>query len=457
MALPPPISRLQDLRDRAAGALTASQAIVWNGTAWTTALVPIAGVNGLQTALDAKAATAHNHDASAITTGTIDPARIPVLPSSVQIVSSGAIADLTAPQQAEIGDGSIVTTTDGRRWVYTGSGSKVLEASYIELADITPDWGVIANKPATFAPSAHTHTASQISDSSAAGRTFLTAADVAAQRTALGLATVATSGSASDLGSGTLPAARLPIAAAGTLGGIRIGSGLSIDGSGIVSAAGLSAGTVSGSGLRWNGSAWVEATNSLNDGTTTTMTQQSITSRALVVKGHVSATTADAPSFAVQNSAGSEMFSVRYDGGDAAIYLVGEMFAKKVGANWSFGTTRIPFFGAGIQFGDTATIKNGGGGGSPYFAVNCRTSGNLGPVVLGADASDATSANTDIIDVAKAMRFRAGVQLIQGLPNAAPTDADIRNNCMAVWLDNGTNTLTFRIRKNDGTYITKTL
>ncbi len=456
MALPPPISRLQDLRDRAAGALTANQVIVWNGTAWTTALVPIAGVNGLQTALDAKAATVHNHDASAITTGTIDPARIPVLPSSAQIVSIGAIADLTAPQQADIGDGSIVTTTDGRRWVYTGSGSKTLEASYIELADITPEWAAVANKPATFAPSAHTHPASEVSDSTAAGRALLTAASVAAQRTALGLATVATSGSAADLSVGTLPAARLPIAAAGTLGGIRIGSGLSIDGSGIVSAAGLSAGTVSGSGLRWNGSAWVEATNSLNDGTTTTMTQQSITSRALVVKGHVSATTADAPPLAVQNSAGSEMFSIRYDGGDAAIYLAGQPCIKKVGSTWQVLTLAMQFLN-GVQFGDTATIKNGGAGGSPYFAVNCRTSGNLGPVVLGADASDATSANTDIIDVAKAMRFRAGVQLIQGLPNAAPTDAHLRNSCMAAWVNEGTDTLTFRIRKSDGTYITKTL
>jgi hypothetical protein len=86
-------------------------------------------------------------DAAKIGSGVLDIARIPVLHSSVQIVSSGTIANLTAPQQAEIGDGSIVTTTDGRRWVYSGSGSKTAEASYVELADITPDWTVIANKP----------------------------------------------------------------------------------------------------------------------------------------------------------------------------------------------------------------------------------------------------------------------------------------------------------------------
>lgn len=86
-------------------------------------------------------------DASKIATGTIDIARLPVLPSSVQVVSTGGIAALDAGQQAEIGDGSIVTTTDGRRWVYSGTGSKTAEASYIELADITPTWSVIADKP----------------------------------------------------------------------------------------------------------------------------------------------------------------------------------------------------------------------------------------------------------------------------------------------------------------------
>jgi hypothetical protein len=120
-------------------------------------------------AATAFAALVHSHGDADITalsatklTGTIDPARLPVLPSSVQIVASSNIASLTAPQQAEIGDGSVVTTTDGRRWIYTGSGSKTLEASYIELADITPEWTAIANRPATFAPSAHGHTTAEI-------------------------------------------------------------------------------------------------------------------------------------------------------------------------------------------------------------------------------------------------------------------------------------------------------
>ena len=72
-----------------------------------------------------------------------------------QFVSSGAIANLTSGQQDAIREGSIVTTTDGRRWAYSGTGSKTAESSYVELADITPEWSVIASKPSTFPPSAH--------------------------------------------------------------------------------------------------------------------------------------------------------------------------------------------------------------------------------------------------------------------------------------------------------------
>ena len=55
--------------------------------------------------------------------------------------------------------------------------------------------------------------------------------------TITGLATVATSGAYADL-SGTPAAYSLPTATSGVLGGIKIGSGLSIDGSGVVTAAG---------------------------------------------------------------------------------------------------------------------------------------------------------------------------------------------------------------------------
>jgi hypothetical protein len=54
----------------------------------------------------------------------------------------------------------------------------------------TVTWNDVTGKPATFPPSAHTHPASEISDSTTAGRTILTAADAAAQRTALSLGNV---------------------------------------------------------------------------------------------------------------------------------------------------------------------------------------------------------------------------------------------------------------------------
>jgi hypothetical protein len=86
-------------------------------------------------------------DASQVTSGTFDVGRIPVLPSQIQITSSGDLTALTTGQQAQIGQGTIVTTTDGTRWVYTGTGTKTLAASYIILADVTPDWSVISNRP----------------------------------------------------------------------------------------------------------------------------------------------------------------------------------------------------------------------------------------------------------------------------------------------------------------------
>lgn len=69
-----------------------------------------------------------------------------------QTVASGGIANLTGPQQLQITTGTVVATPDGRRWVYSGTGSKTTEASYIVVGDITPDWADVVNKPSSFAP-----------------------------------------------------------------------------------------------------------------------------------------------------------------------------------------------------------------------------------------------------------------------------------------------------------------
>jgi hypothetical protein len=106
---------------------------------WAVSIAGEPGIDGV--------AAGHQHSAADITSGTLDIARIPVLPSQKQIVSSGGLAQLTTEQQGEIGQGTVVTTLDGKRWVYTGAGSKVAETSYIVLADITPEWSAIASKP----------------------------------------------------------------------------------------------------------------------------------------------------------------------------------------------------------------------------------------------------------------------------------------------------------------------
>lgn len=126
------------------------------------------------------------------------------------VVSAAAtIAALSAPEQALIATGSIVTLTDGTRWQYTGSGSKVLEASYVQLSDVTPPWSAITGKPTTLAgfgisdglTAAAAAEAYQALDADLTaiaalttatyGRSLLTAADAAAARTLLAAAPLA--------------------------------------------------------------------------------------------------------------------------------------------------------------------------------------------------------------------------------------------------------------------------
>jgi len=138
----------------------------------------VATNTSVATAIATKANVSHTHSASDITSGVFDVARIPVLPSQTVQVSSGTLANLTTAQQNAIVQGTVVTTTDGNRYVYN-TGTKTLAASYIQLADITPEWSVIANKP-SFATIATSGAYSDLSGKPA-------------------LATVATSGSYTDL------------------------------------------------------------------------------------------------------------------------------------------------------------------------------------------------------------------------------------------------------------------
>lgn len=94
-------------------------------------------------------------------TGTLDPARLPSTVFQAPIVAASNIASLTTAQQTEIRVGSTIVTSDGVFWSYLG-GTKTLEASYRAMADTTPEWTSIGNKPSTFTPSTHTHVWSDI-------------------------------------------------------------------------------------------------------------------------------------------------------------------------------------------------------------------------------------------------------------------------------------------------------
>jgi hypothetical protein len=89
-------------------------------------------------------------------------------------------------------DATAQRTTLGLGTAATSASSSFAAASHTHaIADVTGLQTAIDGKAAT----SHTHTASQISDSTAAGRSVLTAVDAAAQRTSLGLGTAATQAS----------------------------------------------------------------------------------------------------------------------------------------------------------------------------------------------------------------------------------------------------------------------
>jgi hypothetical protein len=100
-----------------------------------------------------------------------------------------AVADETVVHKD--GDGAVTLQT-----VYLNGeavpGNKAVTQSALDGKANTAHrhpWADLDDVPATFAPSAHTHPASAISDSTATGRSVLTAADAASARSAIGAGT----------------------------------------------------------------------------------------------------------------------------------------------------------------------------------------------------------------------------------------------------------------------------
>lgn len=153
--------------------------------------------------------------------------------------------------KAQVGLGNVDNTSDASKPVSTlqAAADASVQAFAIQRGNHTG-----TQLAATISDFGATTIASVLTGFTAAGtRTAVTASDTVlaafgkVQKYFNDLAAVAFSGSASDLSTGTLPAARLPVATASTLGGVKQGTGTSIAGDGTISVTG-GGGNVTGPG-----------------------------------------------------------------------------------------------------------------------------------------------------------------------------------------------------------------
>ena len=276
--------------------------------------------------------------------------------------------------------GALTLAAVGGSWATSGSTITLTVTAAGSVA-----WADITGKPATFAPSAHahviadvtglqtaldgkqasgsyaaashTHTASAITDFSAAALAAVTWSTLTGKPS---FATVATTGAYSDL-TGTPAAYSLPTASATVLGGIKIGSGLTIDGSGVVTAAGtytLPAATIStlGGVIVGTGLAVSSGTVSVAYGTSSTTAcvgNDSRLSDARTPTAHASSHASggsDALSLAASQITSGTIATARLASGTAnsTTYLRGDQTWATVTAGPSADTVFHPFLLGGM-------------------------------------------------------------------------------------------------------------
>lgn len=91
----------------------------------------------------------------------LDPSVIPVIATMETVIVANKAARLAlTSSQVQQGD-CAVQSDNGERWVLSGTTPSV-ESHWTLVADITPEWSQIANKPTTFTPAAHSHTKAQV-------------------------------------------------------------------------------------------------------------------------------------------------------------------------------------------------------------------------------------------------------------------------------------------------------
>ena len=129
-----------------------------------------------QAALDGKAGISHGHviaDVASLQSS---------LDAKAPLASAALTGTPTAPTPIQGNNSTRIATT---AYVDTLGATKAASSHAHAIADVTNLQTSLDGKAAA----SHTHPVSQLSDSTAAGRALLTAADAAAQRTALGLGT----------------------------------------------------------------------------------------------------------------------------------------------------------------------------------------------------------------------------------------------------------------------------
>jgi hypothetical protein len=132
------------------------QVVAWSGSEWTAGTVVIASVTGLQAALDGKAASSHNHDASAINAGTLAADRLPLAAANTR----GAV---------RIGNGISI---DGDGVISASSGYTLPTATDSVLGGVKIGTGVsitdgVISVSTAYAATSHTHALSSLTQSSA--------------------------------------------------------------------------------------------------------------------------------------------------------------------------------------------------------------------------------------------------------------------------------------------------
>jgi hypothetical protein len=169
-----PIVPLDSLTDVTAPSPTDGQALVWDaGTSkWINGTV---SGGGGASALDdlTDVTTTGVADENVLTYDAGTSTWVAAAPTGGGASALDDLTDVTAPSPSE-----------GQALVWDSTTSK-----WINEAIPAPAWADVTGKPTTFAPSAHTHPATDVSDSTTVGRAVMTAADAAAARTAIGAGT----------------------------------------------------------------------------------------------------------------------------------------------------------------------------------------------------------------------------------------------------------------------------